>query len=398
LSNILDAIEAFKRGEIIIVTDDEDRENEGDFVMAAEKVTLQKIAFIVKHSSGLITVPMSGKRLDELGLPMMVNDNTDAHCTAFTVSVDYKKGTTTGISAADRAATIKALINPKTKSHDLARPGHIFPLRAREGGVLKRAGHTEASVDLARLAGLNPAGVICEIVKDDGSMARMPDLTKFAKKHKLQIITIQDLIEYRRQNEKLIELVSEAELPTEYGDFHMKVYKSLVDGKEHVALVMGDIASGNNVLTRVHSECLTGDILGSKRCDCGPQLKKALNIIKKHGSGVFLYMRDEGRGIGLTNKIKSYKLQDKGLDTVQANKKLGFKMDLREYGIGAQILVDLGIQSLQLLTNNPTKIVGLEGYGKKINKRIPIETKPNVKNIKYLKTKKKKMGHILNNL
>ncbi|QQR83394.1 bifunctional 3,4-dihydroxy-2-butanone-4-phosphate synthase/GTP cyclohydrolase II [Candidatus Peregrinibacteria bacterium] len=394
MNTISSAIAAFKKGEILIVTDDEDRENEGDLILAAEHVTPEKIAFIVKHTSGVIVMPMTGERLDELDLPMMVKKNTETHGTAFTVSVDAKKGTTTGISAADRATTIKALIDPNTKPDDLNRPGHIFPLRAMEGGVLKRAGHTEACVDLCKLAGLNPAGVICEIVNDDGSMARIPDLEKFAKKHRLKMITIKDLIEYRRQNEKLVELVSKAPIPTENGTWVMHVYKSLVDGKEHVAMVRGEIKKGAPTLVRAHSECLTGDVFGSERCDCGPQLKAAMRMIEEKGAGVVLYMRDEGRGIGLGNKIKAYALQDQGYDTVEANRQLGFEPDLRQYGIGAQMLCDLGVRDMHLLTNNPKKIVGLEGFNLKVTKRIPIEMTPNDTNAKYLLTKKNKMGHL----
>ncbi|PIZ74498.1 bifunctional 3,4-dihydroxy-2-butanone-4-phosphate synthase/GTP cyclohydrolase II [Candidatus Peregrinibacteria bacterium CG_4_10_14_0_2_um_filter_43_11] len=397
MDNIKQAIQAFKKGEMIIVTDDENRENEGDLILAAEKATPEKIAFMVRYTSGVITMPMEGERLDALQLPMMVSENTELHRTAFTISVDHKD-TTTGISAKDRSSTIRALTDPKTKPKDLRRPGHIFPLRAVEGGILKRAGHTEAAVDLAKLAGLSAAGVICEIVNDDGTMMRLPDLQKFAKKHTLRLITIQDLIEYRRHHEKLIELTAKTTLPTSYGVFEMIVYRSKVDDHEHVALVVGNISKEKYVLTRVHSECLTGDLFHSERCDCGRQLENAIKTIQKKGVGVLLYMRHEGRGIGLGNKIKAYALQDEGLDTVEANEKLGFPTDLRNYGIGAQILKELGVKEIDLLTNNPQKIIGLEGHGLKIHKRIPLETKPHAKNRKYLCTKKNKMGHLLENV
>lgn len=388
-------IKAFQRGHMIVVTDDKDRENEGDLMVAAEFATPQKIGFMIRHTSGVLCVPMTGERLDELELPLMVTKNTEAHRTAFTVSVDAKTGTTTGISAEDRARTIRALIHPKTKPADLARPGHVFPLRALEGGVLRRAGHTEAAVDLARLAGLFPAAVIAEVVKKDGGMARMSELKKFVKTHRLPMLTIQELIEVRYRKEKLVKQAAEAELPTDYGIFKMRVYQTTVDAFEHVALVMGKIDPARPVLVRVHSECLSGDLFKSKRCDCGRQLDLALRRIAEHGSGVLLYMRHEGRGIGLANKIKAYALQEEGLDTVEANERLGFPMDLRHYGIGAQILADLGIKHLDLLTNNPKKIVGLEGYGLTIHQRIPIEIKPHPLNHRYLLAKKQKMGHLL---
>ncbi len=398
MESIKSALEDLRQGKMVIVTDDESRENEGDLICAAEKVTPEMIAFMVRHTSGVICTPMMGERLDELNLPLMVSKNTECHRTAFTVSVDYIPKTTTGISAADRAATIKSLINPETQANDLARPGHIFPLKYREGGVLVRAGHTEAAVDLARLAGLYPAGVICEIINDDGSMARLPELKVFAEKHRLKMITIKDLIEYRHKKETLVKKEAKSTIKTEYGIFDIHVYRSLLDNKEHVAMTMGDVADGDSILTRVHSECLTGDIFQSKHCDCGGQLDHAMKMIADRGKGVLLYMRQEGRGIGLANKIKAYHLQSQGLDTVEANEKLGFDMDLRTYGIGAQILADLGLKKLELMSNNPKKLVGLEGYGMVISKRIPIEIPPNEVNINYLKTKKKKMGHLFENL
>ncbi len=391
-SSVKKAIADIRSGKMVIVVDDEDRENEGDLIFAAEKVSAEKINFMMREGRGLICVPISKEIAEKLDLRPMVEDNEEATKCNFTVSVDARRGTTTGISASDRTKTIKTIVSPKSKPKDLVRPGHIFPIIAQEGGVLVRAGHTEASCDLARLAGLKPAGVLCEITKEDGEMARLPYLKKFAKKHGLTIISIKDLIAYRTQNEKLIKKVVETDLETEHGKMRMIVYKNLIDEKEHIALVKG---KGNFV--RVHSECLTGDLLGSLHCDCGSQLDESLKIISKKG-GVLLYMRQEGRGIGLINKLKAYNLQKKGLDTVQANEILGFNADLRDYGIGAQILADLGLKEIKLLTNNPKKIIGLEGHGLKITERIRIESKPTKRNHKYLKTKKTKLGHILKNV
>jgi 3,4-dihydroxy 2-butanone 4-phosphate synthase/GTP cyclohydrolase II len=398
-ASIPDAIEEIRKGNIVVVVDDADRENEGDLIMAAEKVTPEAIAFIVRHTSGVICVPVTGERLDELQIPLMVAANTDHQRTAFTVSVDARNGVTTGISAADRAATIRAIVDPSTVPEDLSRPGHIFPLRYREGGVLKRAGHTEASVDLARLAGLAPVGVLCETVNEDGTMARLPDLVRFARHHELKVISIADLIAYRRLHEVLARRVAEATIPTAQGDWRSYAYESVVDGRTHVALVLGDLADGDNVLTRVHSECLTGDVFGSLRCDCGSQLERAMEIIGKEGRGVVLYIRGhEGRAIGLTHKLRAYELQDQGKDTVEANLELGFLADQREYGIGAQILFDVGVRSMRLLTNNPSKRAGLEGYGLSIAERIPLETEPTAENIGYLRAKREKLGHLLDGL
>ncbi len=398
-ASIPEAVEDIRAGRVVIVVDDADRENEGDLIMAAEKVTPEAIAFIVRHSSGVICMPVVGDRLDELQIPLMVADNTDHRHTAFTVSVDARRGVSTGISAADRATTIRAIVDPDTVPHDLSRPGHIFPLRYREGGVLKRAGHTEASVDLARLAGLYPAGVLCETVNDDGTMARLPDLVRFGAEHGLKIISIADLIAYRREHEILVAKVAEATIPTPHGEYRLYAYESAVDGRTHVALVLGDIGDGRDVLTRVHSECLTGDVFGSLRCDCGEQLQRSMEIIGREGRGVVLYIRGhEGRAIGLTHKLRAYELQDLGRDTVEANTDLGFPADPREYGIGAQILVDLGVRTMRLLTNNPAKRAGLEGHGLSISARVPIETEPTPENIEYLRTKREKMGHLLDRL
>lgn len=393
-SSIEEAIEEIRQGHMIIVVDDEDRENEGDLVMAAEKVTPEAINFMVTHARGLVCVPMTGERLSELNLDQMVTHNTDPKGTAFTISVDSDTSTT-GISAFERAETVAVLANPKSKPENLHQPGHIFPLRARDGGVLVRAGHTEGSVDLARLAGLQPAGVICEILNDDGTMARVPELMKFAEKHGLKIVTIEELIRYRRRNELLVERVQSVHLPNDFGDFEAVGYRSLLDGQEHMALVKGKVDDGEPVLVRVHSECLTGDVFHSRRCDCGDQLAAAMEAIEAEGRGVFLYMRQEGRGIGLLNKLRAYKLQEEGKDTVEANLELGFPADLRDYGVGAQILADLGIKKLNLLTNNPRKIVGLEAYGLEVVDRVSIEMPLKPENMRYMTTKKSKMGHIL---
>jgi 3,4-dihydroxy 2-butanone 4-phosphate synthase/GTP cyclohydrolase II len=392
------AIDAVTRGDFVVVVDDEDRENEGDLIIAAEKMTPEKMAFMIRYTSGVICLPLEGRRLDELRLPLMVSgaDNSEQQRTAFTVSVDAKTGTTTGISAADRNATVHAVIDPATRAEDLARPGHIFPLRYREGGVLKRAGHTEAAVDLARLAGCNPAGVLAEIVNDDGTMQRRPDLEAFALEHGLVLVTIADLIRYRRHREKLVRRVSEARIPTKYGDYTAHVFESLLDGTEHIAFVHGEIAGHENVLVRMHSECLTGDVFGSMRCDCGTQLDLALERIAQEGSGVVVYLRGhEGRGIGLGHKLRAYSLQDQGRDTVEANLELGFPADSREYGIGSQILVDLGVTTMRLMTNNPAKYGGIEGYGLEIVDRVPMQTVPTTENIAYLRAKQRKLGHLL---
>jgi 3,4-dihydroxy 2-butanone 4-phosphate synthase/GTP cyclohydrolase II len=395
-TTIENAIDAIARGEAVVVVDDANRENEGDLIIAAEKTTPETMAFMVRHTSGVICMPLEGTRLDQLQLPMMVAENTTAYRTAFTVSVDAKRGTTTGISAADRATTVHALIDPTTRPEDLARPGHIFPLRYREGGVLKRAGHTEAAVDLARLAGLSPAGVLAEVVNDDGTMSRLPELERFAGRHDLKLISIADLIRYRRQREKLVRRISEARIPTKYGEFTAYVFESLLDGTEHMAFVRGEVAGKSNVLVRVHSECLTGDVFGSIRCDCGLQLDLALERVAEEGEGVIVYLRGhEGRGIGLGHKLRAYTLQDQGRDTVEANVELGFPIDSREYGIGSQILVDLGITTMRVMTNNPAKYGGLEGYGLEIVERVPLRSRPTDENIAYLRAKQEKMGHLL---
>jgi 3,4-dihydroxy 2-butanone 4-phosphate synthase/GTP cyclohydrolase II len=394
-ATVEEAIEEIRAGRLLLVVDDEDRENEGDLVMAAELVTPDHVNFMAKHGRGLICVPMTGERLDELKISMMVTDNTAPMGTAFTVTVDARYGITTGTSAHDRATTIRALVDVRTTAEDLTRPGHILPLRAMPGGVLRRAGHTEAAVDLARLAGFAPAGVICEVLDEDGGMARVPTLMDLAGHHGLKVMTIKDLIEYRVRKEKLVRRIAMTRLPTDLGDFTAIAYDTTVDSRVPLALIMGEVAGDAPVLVRVHSECLTGDVFGSRRCDCGSQLQKALSIIRHEGRGVFVYMRQEGRGIGFVNKMRAYELQDQGLDTVEANLALGFKPDLRDYGIGAQILVDLGVKNLRLLTNNPKKIVGLEGYGLSVVEQIPIEIPSNESNRRYLDTKRLKLGHRL---
>ncbi|MBM2826329.1 MAG: 3,4-dihydroxy-2-butanone 4-phosphate synthase [Dehalococcoidia bacterium] len=395
LATMEEAIEDIRNGKFVIVVDDEDRENEGDLIMAAEKITPEAINFMATHGRGLICLPITGARLDELEIPMMVQENTSLFGTAFTVSIEAKHNTTTGISAHDRAATVRAVIDPNTKPEDIIMPGHMFPLRAKDGGILERSGHTEAAKDLAMLAGLYPAGVLCEILNDDGTMARLPQLEQFGARHGIRIVSIAQLIAFRRQAEKLVERVAEAILPTEYGEFTAIAYKSMVDADEHVALVKGDITGPEPVLVRAHSQCLTGDVFGSLRCDCGEQMRLSLRRIAEEGRGVFLYMRQEGRGIGLHNKIKAYALQDLGMDTVEANLALGFQSDPRQYGIGAQILVDLGLKDVKLLTNNPKKRVGLESYGLRIVEQVPIMAAINEHNRRYMETKRDKMGHLL---
>lgn len=392
---IEEAIEEFRAGKIVIVVDDEDRENEGDFILAAERTTPELINFLTKEGRGILCVPITAERAHELGLGAMVDANTSLHGTSFTVTVDYVHGTTTGVSAADRAATVLALSDPKTKPGDLARPGHVCPLQAAEGGVLRRAGHTEAAIDLCRLAGLFPAAVLCEILNEDGTMARVPQLIHLARKHGMKLITVRSLIEFRMQREKLVHRVVNTKLPSKYGSFQLYLYRSETDNKEHIALVKGEIAPDVPTLVRVHSECLTGDVFGSRRCDCNEQLVASLQMVEKEGRGVVLYMRQEGRGIGLVNKLKAYKLQDHGMDTVEANEKLGFRPDLRDYGIGAQILRDLGVGKMRLMTNNPKKIVGLNGYGLEVVERVPLEVDPNFFNEQYLKAKRDKLGHLI---
>ncbi len=394
-NTIEEAIEDIRNGKILIVVDDEDRENEGDFVLGAEKVTRESINFFLKEGRGVVCAPITSERAKELNLDLMVEANTSLHETPFTVSIDYLHGTTTGVSASDRAATVRALVDPKVQAHDFARPGHIFPLRAMEGGVLRRAGHTEAVVDLCRIAGLSPAGVLCEILAEDGTMARVSQLMKIAEQFHLRIITVKALIEYRIRRERLVERIVSTNLPTQYGDFRIYLYRSQTDNKEHVALVKGDISPEIPTLVRVHSECLTGDVFGSLRCDCNAQLVASMERVEQEGRGIVLYMRQEGRGIGLLNKLKAYGLQDEGLDTVEANERLGFRADLRDYGIGAQILRDLGVGKMRLLTNNPKKIVGLTGYGLEVVERVPLEIDPNQHNERYLTAKRDKLGHLI---
>ena len=393
-ASIEEGIDEIRAGRVLVVVDDEDRENEGDLVMAADRATPEAVNFMAKHGRGLICVPLPGDRLDQLQISMMVRDNTAPLGTAFTTTVDARRGVSTGTSAYDRAVTIRTLVDPSARPEDLTRPGHIFPLRALPGGVLRRAGHTEAAVDLARLAGCTPGGVICEVLDEDGGMARLPDLVKLARTHRLKLITIKDLIEYRIQKEKLVRRSAETRLPTDYGEFKVLAYETTVDDRVTLALVLGDVSGDEPVLMRVHSECLPGDVFGCRRCDCGPQLHKALTIISREGRGVLIYMRQEGRGIGLLNKLKAYELQDRGKDTVEANHALGFGADLRHYGIGAQILVDLGVRNLRYLTNNPKKIVGIEGYGLRVVERVPLEVPPTEENRQYLVTKREKLGHL----
>jgi 3,4-dihydroxy 2-butanone 4-phosphate synthase/GTP cyclohydrolase II len=397
-ATIPDAVEDIRAGRLVLVVDDEDRENEGDLLMAADKATPEAVNFMAKHGRGLVCVPMMGDQLDELKISMMVSDNTAPLGTAFTTTVDARRGVSTGTSAYDRAVTIRTLVDPATRPEDLTRPGHIFPLRAMPGGVLRRAGHTEAAVDLARLAGCAPAGVICEVLDEDGGMARVPQILALARTHGLKVITIKDLIEYRIQKEKLVRRAATTHLPTDYGDFKVIAYETTVDDRLPVALVLGAVAGDEPVLVRVHSECLTGDVFGSRRCDCGSQLHKALTILEMEGRGILVYMRQEGRGIGLLNKLRAYELQDQGKDTVEANHALGFRADLRHYGIGAQILVDLGAKNLRILTNNPKKIVGIEGYGLHVVERVPLEVPATDSNRRYLTTKREKMGHLFSSL
>ena len=398
LCSVEEALDDLKAGKLLVVVDDEARENEGDLVMPAEMVTTEAVSFIISEARGLLCMPIIGERLDELNIPLMIGENSSSnHQTAFTVSVDYNQGTTTGISALDRTASILAMINPKSKPDEFSRPGHLFPLRYHPGGVLARAGHTEAIVDLCQMIGMYPAGIVCEIMNQDGTMSRMPQLESFADRHNLRVLSIAQIIAHRRRHERLIERVAEARLPTRYGEFKAIAYRSVVESGEHIALSIGEWDPEDPVLVRIHSECLTGDVFGSLRCDCGEQIEMALTILGKEGKGVFLYMRQEGRGIGLHNKIKAYSLQDGGLDTVEANRSLGFEPDLRHYGIGAQILQDLGIKKLRLLTNNPRKVVGISGFGLEIVERVPVEASVNDENRKYLRTKRARMGHILGN-
>ena len=393
-----EAIDAIREGKIIIVVDDEDRENEGDLTIAAEKITPDAVNFMARYGRGLVCLPMTGERLDELDIPLMVSKNTSRFETAFTVPIEAKHATSTGISAADRSATVRAAIDPETAPRDLSRPGHMFPLRARDGGVLERAGQTEAAVDLSRLAGLYPAGVICEVMNDDGTMARVKELSTFAKRHGLLMITIADLIKYRMSNERLVRRVADAQLPTDEGPFRVYAYESMINGETHIALVRGEVGNGRDILVRVHSQCLTGDVFHSARCDCGRQLEVAMQQIGSEGRGVLLYLNQEGRGIGLTNKIRAYALQDQGLDTVEANERLGFRPDQRDYGIGAQILRDLGVETMRLLTNNPRKFIGLEGYGLSVVESVSLEVPPSEFSRAYLKAKKEKLGHKLSSV